>query len=248
MIEPPAAGRPTGSAAPTEMEPSTPTETEPSTPSGETRPATPTGDAGSGAELDEHLARAIAARLRSERRRLGLTLHEIAERSGLSTGMVSKLENAQASPSLRTLARLAQALDAPITTFFRGFEEERDASYVRAGQGTELARLGTRHGHRYRLLAAPKGPNRRIQPFLVELTEASEAFPLFQHAGREFLYMLGGRLTYRYGRQTYEMAPGDSLMFDGTVAHGPELLLEVPIEFISITIESESSEGDTGDL
>jgi transcriptional regulator with XRE-family HTH domain len=197
--------------------------------------------------LDEHLGQAIAGRLRSERRRLGLTLQELADRSGLSVGMISKLENAQASPSLRTLARLAQALDVPITTFFRGFEEERDASYVRAGEGIELVRRGTRHGHRYRLLAAPKGPNRRIQPFLVELTDESEAFPLFQHAGREFLYMLTGRLTYRYGRQTYDLAPGDSLMLDGTVAHGPEELIDMPIQFISITIEPDAAAGADGD-
>ncbi len=71
--------------------------------------------------------------------------------------MLSKIENAQTSPSLRTLARLSTALELPVTTFFRGFEEERDASYVRAGEGLELVRQGTRHGHRYELLAAGQG-------------------------------------------------------------------------------------------
>ena len=132
--------------------------------------------------------------------------------------MISKIENAQTSPSLRTLARLSQALEVPVTTFFRGFEEERDASYVRAGEGIELVRQGTRHGHRYELLAAAKGAQRRVQPFLVTLTEQRETFPLFQHVGVEFLYALEGSFVYRYGRQTYPMDPGDSLMFDGQIA------------------------------
>ena len=194
--------------------------------------------------LEHQINDAIAARLREERRRLGLTLQEVARRSGLSLGMISKIENAQTSPSLNTLARLSQALEVPITTFFRGFEEERDASFVKAGEGIEIVRQGTRHGHRYELLAAAKGAKSHVQPFLVTLTQESEAFPLFQHEGVEFLYSLEGTLVYRYGQQTYEMAPGDSLMFDGQVPHGPERLTQLPIRFLSITVELAASPSD----
>ncbi|MEX2184619.1 MAG: helix-turn-helix domain-containing protein [Chloroflexota bacterium] len=187
--------------------------------------------------LEDAINQAIGGRLREERHRLGLTLQDVADRSGLSLGMISKIENAQTSPSLRTLARLSQALEVPVTTFFRGFEEERDASYVRAGEGIELVRQGTRHGHRYELLAAAKGAQRRVQPFLVTLTEQRETFPLFQHDGVEFLYVLEGSFAYRYGRHTYDMDPGDSLMFDGEIPHGPERLNVLPARFLSITVE-----------
>ena len=190
------------------------------------------------AYLEDAINQAIGGRLREERHRLGLTLQDVADRSGLSLGMISKIENAQTSPSLRTLARLSQALEVPVTTFFRGFEEERDASYVRAGDGIELVRQGTRHGHRYELLAAAKsGAARRVQPFLVTLTEQRETFPLFQHEGVEFLYALDGSFVYRYGRHTYDMDPGDSLMFDGEIPHGPERLNALPARFLSITVE-----------
>lgn len=198
------------------------------------------------AYLEDAINQAIGGRLREERHRLGLTLQDVADRSGLSLGMISKIENAQTSPSLRTLARLSQALEVPVTTFFRGFEEERDASYVRAGEGIELVRQGTRHGHRYELLAAAKGgAARRVQPFLVTLTERRETFPLFQHMGVEFLYALDGSFVYRYGRHTYDMDPGDSLMFDGEIPHGPERLNALPARFLSITVEpdSESASG-----
>src|SRR5262245_35594007 len=64
--------------------------------------------------LESDMTQAIAARLRDERRRLGLTLHDVAGRSGLSVAMLSKIENAQTSPSLRTLARLSTALELPV--------------------------------------------------------------------------------------------------------------------------------------
>jgi transcriptional regulator with XRE-family HTH domain len=187
--------------------------------------------------LEGAMNHAIGVRLRDERRRLGLTLQDIADRSGLSLGMISKIENAQTSPSLRTLARLSKAIEVPVTAFFRGFEEEHDASYVRAGQGIELVRLGTRHGHRYELLAAAKGARRRVQPFLVTLTEQSETFPLFQHEGVEFLYALEGEVVYRYGQNNYVLEPGDSLMFEGHTPHGPEHLNRLPARFLSITVE-----------
>jgi transcriptional regulator with XRE-family HTH domain len=193
--------------------------------------------------LDQAINRAIGSRLREERRRLGLTLHDVAGRSGLSLGMISKIENARTSPSLRTLGRLSLALEVPVTTFFRGLEEERDASYVKAGDGIELVRQGTRHGHRYELLAAAKGAQRRVQPFLVTLTQQSEAFPLFQHDGVEFLYGLEGSFVYRYGQHTYDLDPGDSLMFHGQTPHGPERLNDLPIRFLSITVELETDEG-----
>ena len=62
----------------------------------------------------------------------------------------------------------------------------------------------------------------------------SEVFPTFTHPGDEFIYMLKGRLVYRHGRNTYLLKPGDSLTFQGSVPHGPEELVEVPIRFLAI--------------
>ncbi|HYX60738.1 MAG TPA: helix-turn-helix transcriptional regulator, partial [Streptosporangiaceae bacterium] len=79
---------------------------------------------GSGQGLEEALGTAIAARVREFRLQLGWTVGQLAAQSGLSKGMLSKIENAQASPSLATLARLSEALQVPVTAFFRGLNEE----------------------------------------------------------------------------------------------------------------------------
>jgi transcriptional regulator with XRE-family HTH domain len=186
-------------------------------------------------ELTEQAIHAtIARQVREQRRQLGLTVAQLSERSGISKGMLSKIENAQASPSLATLARLAAAVGVPVTSFFRGLEEEHDALHVRSGEGLDIVRRGTRVGHRYQLLGSMRGPAKRIEPVLVTLTEGSEVFPLFQHAGTEFIYMLSGRMTYGYGAARYAMRPGDALEFEGDVPHGPVELTKLPITFLSV--------------
>ena len=65
---------------------------------------------GRGGDLEEALGMAIAARVREFRLQLGWTVGQLAAESGISKGMLSKIENAQASPSLATLARLSEAL------------------------------------------------------------------------------------------------------------------------------------------
>jgi transcriptional regulator with XRE-family HTH domain len=178
----------------------------------------------------------IANHVRSRRQEIGLNVAQLAERTGISKGMLSKIENAQTSPSLSTIERLAAALDVPLTSLFRGLAEERDAVFVKAGAGPEIVRKGTRAGHTYELLGSLRGPYKRVEPLLVSLNERSEVFPLFQHAGIEILYMLDGVMEYSYGRQVYRMEPGDTLQFEGDIPHGPTMLVKLPIRFLSFTI------------
>jgi len=184
--------------------------------------------------LEAALGAVITRRAREYRKDLGLTVSELAERAGVSKGMLSKIENGLSSPSLSTLARLAAALSVPVTAFFRGLEEEREALYVKAGQGLDIVRDGTRAGHRYQMLGSSRGQHRRTEPVLVTLLERSEIFPLFQHPGTEFIYMLSGVMEYGYGSLRYTLEPGDALELDGEVAHGPTDLVQLPIQFLSV--------------
>ena len=96
-------------------------------------------------------------------------------------------------------------------------------------------RSGTQHGHLYQMLGVLKDTPDALEPTLVTLTDASNVFPLFQHPGTEFLYMLDGVMVYGHGQARYEMHPGDSLVFDGEGPHGPAELVELPIRFLAVT-------------
>ena len=189
---------------------------------------------GGPANLEAALGAAIAQRVRESRLQLGWTVGQLAARSGISKGMLSKIENAQAAPSLATLARLSDALQVPVTAFFRGLNEEQDVLFVKAGKGVEIEHKWSGSGRRYHGLGVMRAPNNALEPVLVTLTERGESFPLYQHAGTELIYLLAGRLEYGYGSARYLLESGDALQFIGAVPHGPVALVELPVQFLSV--------------
>lgn len=181
------------------------------------------------------LERYIGSTLREMRQKLGLTIAEVSDQTGISRGMVSKIENAQTATSLETLAKLAQALGISLSAFFRNYDVPTGgAQMVKQGAGMEVVRRGTKRGHTYHLLAYDQGPTKLFEPFLITMDDASEVFPTFEHPGVEFIYMLEGKIEYRHGQSTYLLEPGDTLTFRGDIPHGPERLVELPIRFLAI--------------
>lgn len=180
------------------------------------------------------LEESIGREVRRFREKLNITISELAKAAQMSAGMLSKIENGATSPSLSSLQSLSRALQVPVTSLFRSFEEVRDATFVRAGEGLKIERRGTRAGHQYQLLGHTRDGPLIVEPYLVTLTETSDVFPVFQHEGIEFLYMLEGEVGYRHGDMVYWLTPGDSLFFDADVPHGPEELCKLPIRFLSV--------------
>lgn len=185
---------------------------------------------------EKNLEAAIGHEVRAFRKKLGITVADLASATGISVGMLSKLENGMTSPSLTTLQAVARALGVPLTDLFRRYEEPRNAVFVKAGEGVELERRGTRAGHQYNLLGHLDNTSSGVivEPYLITLTAESDVFPTFQHDGTEFLYMLEGEVVYRHGDQQFTMGPGDSLFFDADAPHGPEKLMTFPIRYLSI--------------
>ncbi|GAB6069214.1 helix-turn-helix domain-containing protein [Thiomicrorhabdus hydrogeniphila] len=188
--------------------------------------------------LDLHIGKII----NNARKNQNLTIADIAQQSGISRGMLSKIENGQVSPSLDSLQKISRALGVPISAFFKEFDnEESQAQLVRANEKLEVVRRGTKVGHTYHLLAYNNGPHKTFEPFLISLDNKSEVFPSFSHEGTVFMYLLDGEMVYRHGKKTYHMKPGDSLTYDATISHGPEELIEVPLRFLNITLYNQSA-------
>ncbi len=179
---------------------------------------------------------AIGREVRSHRRQQNITVAELSVTTGLSIGMLSKIENGNTSPSLTTLETLAHALSVPLTSFFKGFEEKREAVHTKSGQGVTMEREGTRANHQYTLLGhiGSNASGVIVEPYLITLTDESDVFPTFQHGGIETIYMLEGRVAYRHGDAVYDLEPGDTLFFDADAPHGPEILTELPARYLSV--------------
>lgn len=183
---------------------------------------------------DNRLETAIGREIRGFRQKQNMTVVDLAQRASLSAGMLSKIENGNAAPSLGTLQALSDALHVPVTAFFRRYEESREASHVKSGTGLKIERRGTRAGHQYELLGHTTSGPVVVEPYLITLSEESDVFPLFQHEGTEFIYLLEGEVDYRHNDRVYRLLPGDSLYFNADAPHGPENLIKLPIRFLSV--------------
>jgi len=182
----------------------------------------------------------IGMKVKKARIEENLKITDVARISGISQGMVSKIENAQVSTSLETLSKLCSVIGLPISKLFNDFDRpDGGAQLTKSGEGLEVVRRGTDKGHSYQLLTYQRGGKKSFEPFLVTMDDVSEVFPTFSHPGEEFIHILSGRLTYRHGNKVYEMGPGDSLTFNSEIPHGPEKLIDIPIKLLSIINYSE---------
>ena len=182
------------------------------------------------------LEAAIGKEVKNLRQAKRSTVKELSVQTGLSVGMLSKIENGMTSASLTTLQLVSSSLGVPVTALFSGYEEEREAAYTKSGEGVEITREGTRAGHQYRLLGhlASNSSGLFTEPYLITLSDKSDVFPTFQHDGLEFLYVLDGEVKYRHGQNLYHLKVGDTLFFDADAPHGPEVLVQLPVRFLSV--------------
>jgi transcriptional regulator with XRE-family HTH domain len=137
------------------------------------------------------LQKRIADRIRAVRTTRGLTLAQMSQATGLSKGLLSRVENAQVSPPIATLARISHALDVPISIYFE--EEEPDKktySVIRKNARKQVIRKGTKIGFTYYSLTGTKS-HHLMEAFVVRYPViAKEPSVLFDHPGDEFLFVL----------------------------------------------------------
>src|SRR5918911_920149 len=92
----------------------------------------------------------VGARVRALREGTGLSLRDLAQRSGVSPQMLSQVERGETSPTLAVAGRIAAGLELSLSQLVR-LDEDDGVSIVRAGE----RRAGGRRGHRYEVLSPP---------------------------------------------------------------------------------------------
>jgi transcriptional regulator with XRE-family HTH domain len=158
---------------------------------------------------------AIAAALRRERRRTGLSLSELARRAAVSKSTLSQLESGVGNPSLETLWALCVALEVP---FSRLFDPPRPrVQLIRAGQGPAVA--SSQADYQATLLAVcPPGARRDV--FTVKAEPGSErASDPHMPGVVEHVVLCAGRALVGVADEPLELGPGDYTAYPGDVPH-----------------------------
>lgn len=157
----------------------------------------------------------VGFRLRELRQERELSMRALARLSGLSTNALSMIERGRTSPSVSTLYKLSEALDIPITAFFRTepprqsivFRKAEDRSNVRFQRGLWEGLGG-------------ESFIGRVEPFMLTLDGGATSGPhSLVHSGHEFVICLTGLLEYEVEGQRFSLHPGDSLIFASKLRH-----------------------------
>jgi transcriptional regulator with XRE-family HTH domain len=169
----------------------------------------------------------VGARIRALRTDRGLTLSQVGASAGLNVGYLSQVETDKASPSLETLAALADALDVPITWLL--VDVAPKPQVVRAGDrrgqeeapGLRTEEVDGGHARRLRIVEAIGQPGARSS--------------IMTDAGEEHHIVLSGRLRLRQGDFEADLGPGDYLVWDGSFPHEAEVVGDEPARVLIVT-------------
>ncbi|MBF6133127.1 helix-turn-helix transcriptional regulator [Nocardia otitidiscaviarum] len=158
---------------------------------------------------------AIAAALRRERTRAGLSLSEVAKRAGIAKSTLSQLESGSGNPSIETLWALCVALDVPFSQLLD--PPRPQVQVIRAGEGQALA--SAQADYRIALLsAAPPNARRDIYRLTVEPGHPRESDP-HTRGVVEHVVLCAGRAKVGHVDAPVELHPGDYICYPGDLPH-----------------------------
>lgn len=160
----------------------------------------------------------LAQRIKALRQERKWTLRQLADRTDLTSSVLSKVENFRVTPSLPALARIAEALGAKLSDLVEGLDARPGLVVVRADERLPVERDRPNSRLIYEALAH-KRPAKIMEPFLVTIPPGQARRELLAHEGEEFLMVLEGGATYEAGDETHELNTGDCLYADGAVKH-----------------------------
>lgn len=165
----------------------------------------------------------VGDHVRAFRESRGVSLQELAEKTGFSAALLSQIENRMTSPPLGTLVKIANALDTYVSAFIGG-KEEREFSIVRKQDRSTVSRVGMKEGggqsaYSYEALGAGKA-GRKMEPFLVRLKPLIDRNVVRNsHEGEEFLYVLTGSVEVFLDKYSDMLHEGDCIYYNSTIPH-----------------------------
>ena len=164
----------------------------------------------------------IGAKIKKLRLAKKLTLQAVARETGFSPALISQIENNNVSPPIATLSKIAKFFDVKIGMFFTEDEEESRYEVVRTGERKliprVISRAGTNQGYSYESLSFRK-QSKKMEPFLLSVTEKASEENTYSHDGEEFLYVMTGTAELILDNERITLEEGDCVYFDSSLKH-----------------------------
>lgn len=158
-------------------------------------------------------------RLKRLRELKGITLEELAARTGLTKSYLSKVERGVSVPSVSTALRLAEAFETGVADLFGVTVSNNDFVVVRKDERKPFSRKGATNGYRYEAIA-PGQTHGLFEAFVVHPPfEEPPDYKRSQHPGHEMLFVVKGRVDVLLPHTSVKLSAGDSMVFSGRMPH-----------------------------
>lgn len=160
----------------------------------------------------------IGRQLKKARQKRDLTLQQVAKRSGVSPGLISKIENMRTTPSLPVLLKIMQTLSIDLSELDLSPNHQGDYVLIKNGEGTTEEREDS-PGLEYKHLFSSRITDQNLRIYTVNVASGSQR-KLISTEAMELVYVLYGKVDYIIRKETVPLEKGDLLVFDGTIPHG----------------------------
>jgi transcriptional regulator with XRE-family HTH domain len=169
--------------------------------------------------LEDKVA-AVGKAIRTLRKEKGLSLRELSQLAGLSTGFLSMVERGRSSLALTSLNNVAKALDTELADLFASERKVRMSHPLpHVSRAKEDGRLSIASSQRVYKVLSPRAPGLVFEPLLVTVGPNSDLEEPYSHEGEEFAYVIEGELIFAVDSEEYRLGPGDSIHLLPTVPH-----------------------------
>lgn len=171
--------------------------------------------------MQEDIILRISNRLKEIRKEKRITIQELADRAGVSKGLISQIENNRTIPSLPVLMNLVQSLNLDLTEFFKDLssnDQQEKVLVIRSTDHTSLQKEAAK-GFNYQRILARNIHGGPVDFVLLELKKGARRNKMVTTDAFEYKYLIKGKIDYLIEDKNYSLNEGDSIFFDGRLGH-----------------------------
>ena len=178
------------------------------------------------------LAQSIGQRVKGIRKARQMTLKELSEMTGLSSGFLSQFERGLTNIAIDSLSKIAHALEIPLESLVKIERREKGIEVIRSYERDTS--LVSPHVIQYMLNAQPERFAFLPRAFRLLPLPQKQKIELYSHEGQEFIYVLEGAVTFYLEDESTLLYPGDSVHIDSTVRHNWANLSSMPALILTV--------------
>ncbi|WP_373517018.1 helix-turn-helix domain-containing protein [Pricia sp.] len=177
----------------------------------------------------------IGKRIKEIRKNGNSTINDIAQKAGVTGGLISRIENGRTIPSLPVFLKIINALDIEVTDFFKGMPQVSGANFIvsRKEENSAIEKEDDAVGFSYTNIFGKQLSSLGFETVLLEVAPNSKREKVTTDAF-EFKYVLSGECYYVIGEEEVLLKAGDSIFFDGRIPHVPENRGSMPSKMLVV--------------